>query len=60
MINQIFWEMIAEGWGRKEEIEIPEIDPGPDLPLDDPVKDYIDFDSIDDVDDFLKDILSDL
>ena len=60
MIKRDFWENIAEVWARKEQIEIPDIDIGEDLPPDDPEEEYINFDEADDIDDFFKDILSDI
>lgn len=32
MIKREFWERVAEAWSKKEEIEIPEILAGPDVP----------------------------
>lgn len=53
MIKREFWEKIAEVWAKKEEIEIPDIGTGPDVP-----DDFIDLDSVEDWNDLLKDLLS--
>lgn len=53
MIKREFWENIASVWGKKEEIEIPDILDGPDVP-----DDFIDLDEVEDWDDLLKDLLS--
>lgn len=53
MIKREFWEKIAEVWDKKEEIEIPDIGTGPDVP-----DDFIDLDSVEDWNDLLKDLLS--
>lgn len=53
MIKREFWENIASVWGKKEEIEIPDIIDGPDVP-----DDFIDLDEVEDWDDLLKDLLS--
>lgn len=60
MIDRDFWEEIAGVWAKKEEIEIPTIDPGEIVPPEDSEQDYIDFDDADEIDDFLKDILENL
>lgn len=60
MIKKSFWENIAEVWARKETIIIPEIEPGLELPPDDPCDDEISFDDIDDIDEYFKDILNDI
>lgn len=52
MIKREFWEKIAKVWAKKEEIEIPDICPGPDVP-----DDFISLDEVDDWDDLLKDLL---
>lgn len=52
MIKHEFWEKIAEVWAKKEEIEIPDIGAGPDVP-----DDLIDLDSVENWDDLLKDLL---
>lgn len=52
MIKREFWEKIAEVWAKKEEIEIPDIGAGPDVP-----DDLIDLDSVENWDDLLKDLL---
>lgn len=53
MIKREFWENIASVWGRKEEIEIPDLIDGPDVP-----DDFIDLNEVEDWDDLLKDLLS--
>ena len=53
MIKREFWEKVAEVWAKKEEIEIPDITEGPDVP-----DDFIDLDEVEDLDSFLKDLLS--
>lgn len=53
MIKREFWKNIASVWGKKEEIEIPDIIDGPDVP-----DDFIDLDEVEDWDDLLKDLLS--
>lgn len=53
MIKREFWEKIAEVWAKKEEIEIPDIGTGPDVP-----DDCIDLDSVEDWNDLLKDLLN--
>lgn len=58
MIKKDFWENIAEIWAKKETIDIPPIDIGTDLPPDDLNDDEIDFDDIDDIDEFFKDMLN--
>lgn len=49
MIKQEFWEMIANVWVRKENIEIPEI-----LDIPDVQDDYIDLNEEEDWDELLK------
>lgn len=53
MIKREFWENIASVWGKKEEIEIPDLIDGPDVP-----DDFIDLNEVEDWDDLLKDLLS--
>lgn len=53
MIKREFWEKIAEVWAKKEEIEIPDITDGPDVP-----DDFIDLNEVEDWDSLLKDLLS--
>lgn len=53
MIKREFWENIASIWGKKEEIEIPDLIDGPDVP-----DDFIDLNEVEDWDDLLKDLLS--
>ncbi len=53
MIKREFWEKVAEVWAKKEEIEIPDIKDGPDVP-----DDFIDLDEVEDWDSLLKDLLS--
>lgn len=53
MIKREFWEKIAEVWAKKEEIEIPDIKDGPDVP-----DEFIDLNEVEDWDALLKDILS--
>lgn len=53
MIKREFWENIASIWGKKEEIEIPDLIDGPDVP-----DDFIDLNEVEDWDELLKDLLS--
>ena len=53
MIKREFWGKIAEVWAKKEEIEIPDIKDGPDVP-----DEFIDLNEVEDWDALLKDILS--
>lgn len=53
MIKREFWEKVAKVWARKEEIEIPDIIDGPDVP-----DDFIDLNEVEDWDSLLKDLLS--
>lgn len=53
MIKREFWENIASVWGKKEEVEIPDLIDGPDVP-----DDFIDLNEVEDWDDLLKDLLS--
>lgn len=52
MIKKEFWEKIAEVWAKKEEIDIPPIDIGIDVP-----DDFIDLDEVEDWDALMKDLL---
>ena len=56
MINQDFWQRIANVWAKKEEVKIPDIIEDIDIPDDFFEEDSKKFDSLDD---FLKDILED-
>ena len=53
MIKREFWEKVAEVWAKKEEINIPDIIDGPDVP-----EDFIDLNEVEDWDSLLKDLLS--
>ncbi len=53
MIKREFWEKVAQVWAKKEEIEIPDIVDGPDVP-----DDFIDLNEVEDWDALLKDLLS--
>lgn len=53
MIKREFWEKISEVWAKKEDIEIPDIKDGPDVP-----DEFIDLNEVEDWDALLKDILS--
>lgn len=53
MIKREFWEKIAEVWAKKEDIEIPDIKDGPDVP-----DEFIDLNEVEDWDALLKDLLS--
>lgn len=50
MINREFWEKVASVWSEKEEIKIPDIIEGPDVP-----EEQIDLDDVEDWDALLKD-----
>ncbi len=52
MIKKEFWEKVAEVWAKKEEIDIPPIDIGIDVP-----DDFIDLDEVEDWDALMKDLL---
>lgn len=52
MIKKEFWEKVAEVWTKKEEIDIPPIDIGIDVP-----DDFIDLDEVEDWDALMKDLL---
>ena len=52
MIKREFWEKVAEVWAKKEEIEIPDITDGPDVP-----DDFIDLNEVEDWDALMKDLL---
>lgn len=56
MNKKRFWMDIAESWSRRESIFIPDIDIGEEVPPDDLESDL----DLDGLDDFFKDILSDL
>ena len=51
MINREFWEEIAEIWGRKENIDIPDIGDIIEVP-----DDVIDLDAMENWEDMLQDI----
>lgn len=53
MNRKVFWEKVAENWGRKEEIKIPDIEIGVEVP-----KDFLDDVDVDSMDDLLNDLLS--
>lgn len=55
MINQDFWVRVANAWTKKEEVAIPEVGVGPDMPEDFLKADSKEFASLDD---FLKDIIA--
>lgn len=57
MIDRRFWETVAEVWTKKTDMELLETDIGMGLLPDDPQKEYIDFDEINEIDEFLKDML---
>ncbi len=52
MIKREFWENVAEVWAKKEEIAIPDIAIGPDVP-----DDFVNLDDVEDWDALLKDLL---
>ena len=52
MIKKEFWEKVAEVWTKKEEIDIPPIDIGIDVP-----DDFIDLDEVEDWEALMKDLL---
>lgn len=56
MINQDFWQRIANVWAKKDEVKIPDVVVDIDIPDDFFEEDSKKFDSLDD---FLKDILED-
>ena len=55
MINQDFWARVANAWTKREEVAIPDVDVGPDIPEDFLKEDSKEFASLDD---FLKDIIA--
>lgn len=59
MIKREFWENISKVWIRKKKKEEPRSSTGEVLP-ENPEEDYVDFNDIEAVDDFMKDILNDL
>lgn len=55
MINQDFWERVANVWTKREEVVLPDVDVGPDMPEDFFEEDSKEYASLDD---FLKDIIA--
>lgn len=52
MIKKEFWEKVSGVWAKKDEIEIPDIVVGEEIP-----EDFFDDEEIGNLDDLLKDIL---
>jgi len=48
MIKRSFWEKVAEDWSRIDDVKIPEVNEGPDVP-----EDFLGEDDIGDLDDLL-------